>query len=154
MINQGRYIINAFFILLVTAVSIFIFKKIIDTEPLDQGNIVLDHPENGDSTSGGNSIGKSLFFTNCAACHAIFKDMTGPALAGVEERGPWKDRRKIYEWIQNPSKFMINDQYTMKLKERYGIIMTAFSNLDEKQIDAILDYINNTSPGYMPVAMQ
>jgi cytochrome c2 len=30
--------------------------------------------------------GQALFSSNCASCHAIKKDLTGPALAGVEER--------------------------------------------------------------------
>ena len=30
--------------------------------------------------------GKALFTANCASCHAVNKRLTGPALAGVEER--------------------------------------------------------------------
>jgi len=48
---------------------------------------------------------------------------------------------------------MASDSYTKVLKGKYGVIMTAFPDLQEKDIDAIVDYINR---GYqqqeMPVA--
>src|SRR5687768_1621471 len=50
--------------------------------------------------------GAAIFQQNCASCHAINKDLTGPKLAGVESRGPWADRKQLYAWIHNPAKFM------------------------------------------------
>src|SRR4051812_39070978 len=38
--------------------------------------------------------GKAIFITRCAACHNINKTLTGPALAGVNER-------RSIEWIVN-----------------------------------------------------
>ena len=71
--------------------------------------------------------GKALFQQNCASCHAINKKLTGPALAGVESRGPWSDRKQLYSWIHNPAKFMTTNPYTQQLKtEMGGVMMTPF----------------------------
>ena len=71
--------------------------------------------------------GKALFQTNCASCHAVGKKLTGPALAGVEGRGPWSDRKKLYAWIHNPAGFAKTDTYAANLiKEYNGILMTGF----------------------------
>lgn len=88
------------------------------------------------------AFGKILFNSKCASCHQIFKDATGPGILGFEERGPWKDRNKLYEWIRNPAKFMESDPYTKSLKERFGSMMQSFPNITKEEIDAIIDYIN------------
>ena len=79
--------------------------------------------------------GKSLFSANCASCHAVHKNLTGPALAGVEERGPWaSDKKKIYAWIHNPAGFSKTDPYTAGLiKEHNGMLMTPFPGLIRKR---------------------
>lgn len=71
--------------------------------------------------------------------------MTGPALAGFTERGPWNDKEKIYKWINNPSGFMAEDEYTSSLMKRFGTIMTAFPTLTKEDVDAIIEYINQLS---------
>jgi mono/diheme cytochrome c family protein len=90
--------------------------------------------------------GASIFQQNCASCHAVNKDLTGPKLAGVESRGPWSDRKQLYAWIHNPPKYMQSDPYTQGLKQQFGgVVMTAFPQLTEKEIDAIVDYINKAA---------
>lgn len=90
--------------------------------------------------------GGAIFQQNCASCHSVFKDLTGPHLAGVESRGPWSDRKQLYAWIHNPSKFMQTDPYTQGLKQQFGgVVMTAFPQLSEKEIDAVISYINKTA---------
>ena len=89
--------------------------------------------------------GKAIYNAKCAACHNVFKNSTGPALGGLEERGPWSDRKKLYAWIHNPAAFMANDPYTQGLKASHnGIMMTGFPDLKEAEIDAIVNYINTT----------
>lgn len=44
--------------------------------------------------------GKSLFNTNCAACHKLDKPSTGPALAGVADK---YERGWLQSWIRNSS---------------------------------------------------
>jgi cytochrome c2 len=91
--------------------------------------------------------GKALFNANCASCHRIDANSTGPLLKGLEERGPWADRKKLYAWIHNPAGFMANDPYTQGLKGQFnGAMMTAFPALSEPDIDAIVDYINAWTP--------
>lgn len=85
--------------------------------------------------------GKQLFITNCQSCHKVSgPSPTAPGLAGVEERGPWADRQKLYDWVHNPPGF--NDPYTDALKKEYGYLMTPFPQLSDKDIDAILAYVN------------
>ena len=91
--------------------------------------------------------GKALFTANCASCHGVLKGGTGPALTGVETRGPWGDRKKLYDWIHNPAGFMEGDAYTQGLKATHGnVMMQAFPGLATKDIDAIIDYVNSVKP--------
>ncbi len=96
--------------------------------------------------------GKALFQANCASCHALNKKLTGPALAGLEERGPWADRKKLYSWIRNPAGFAKTDAYAAGLIKEYGVLMTAFPSLSDAEIDAVVTYINTPPPPPPPGA--
>ncbi len=86
--------------------------------------------------------GKTLFMSKCASCHSLKQSIVGPALAGFEERGPWADRKKLYEWIRDPVAFMKKDSYTQGLQKQYRSLMTGFPNLADEEIDAICEFIN------------
>lgn len=92
--------------------------------------------------------GQQLFKSNCASCHHPLNNGTGPALKGVDGRGPWGDRQNLYDWIHNPAGFMASNKYTQDLKAQYnGTMMTGFPALKNEEIDAIIDYVNNfTAP--------
>jgi cytochrome c2 len=91
-----------------------------------------------------NAQGEQLFKQNCASCHAIDKALTGPALGGVLNRGPWAESKdNLYKWIHNPAGFMATDPYTQGLKAQYGVMMQGFPQLKEADIDAIIDYVMN-----------
>jgi mono/diheme cytochrome c family protein len=91
--------------------------------------------------------GKALFQANCASCHAINKKLTGPALAGVLERGPWADRKKLYAWVRNPSGYAKTEPYAANLIKEYGgVLMTAFGTLSDAEIDAIFTYVTAPPP--------
>src|SRR4051812_21232249 len=79
--------------------------------------------------------GRALFTANCASCHAVNKRLTGPALAGVEER--WPSRAKIHDWVHNPPKIIKGgDPYAVSLFNEYNKTqMTPFPQLSEKDID-------------------
>jgi len=86
--------------------------------------------------------GGQIFKSKCAVCHSVFNDVTGPALMNLEERGQWSDHDKILEWVHNPASFMEKDKYTQGLKAKFNIIMTPFPELTRKDVDAIVNYIN------------
>ena len=97
--------------------------------------------------------GKALFSQNCASCHAVNKKLTGPALAGVEDR--WPDKKNLYAWIKNNAAFLkTGDAYANKLYNEYNkTAMNLFPGLSDKDIDAILGYIKSVpAAGAAPVA--
>ncbi len=99
--------------------------------------------------------GKTLFRNYCASCHSkdMKKNMTGPALGGVEERWADYSQEDLYAWIRN-SQAMIaaNHPRATELWQQYdGVIMTAFPNLTDDDISSLLAYINGTYNGTYPV---
>ena len=87
--------------------------------------------------------GKALFGANCASCHKVDKDLTGPALMGVEDR--WPDKAKLKAWIRNNSKVLASgDAYANALFLKWNkTAMSQFPNLTDAEIDAILKYIKD-----------
>jgi mono/diheme cytochrome c family protein len=108
------------------------------------------------SSSIGNQLnaqdGKALFSQNCASCHAVNKKLTGPALAGVEDR--WSDKKNLYAWIKNNQAFLkTGDAYANKLYNEYNkTAMNLFPALTDKDIDAILAYIKSVPAADAPAA--
>ncbi len=89
--------------------------------------------------------GKSLFNSNCAACHKLDKKMTGPALRHVEQRladEQGLDREWLAAWIRNSSGVLkTGDAYATKIYDEYGgAAMTAFPQLSDDDINHILAY--------------
>jgi len=85
--------------------------------------------------------GKALFTSKCAACHNVFKKMTGPALMGLEGRHKWADHNELLAWINNPAKYMEKDAYTQALKVEYTSMMTGFPEITIKDVDDLVAYI-------------
>jgi mono/diheme cytochrome c family protein len=98
------------------------------------------------ATGGGDAVaGKALFNANCAACHALDKKMTGPALRGVTGRHA-KDW--FYGWIANSSAMIkAGDADAVKLfNENNKSVMTAFPQLSKQDVDNILAYTSEPKP--------
>jgi mono/diheme cytochrome c family protein len=96
--------------------------------------------------------GKTLFQTNCASCHQVHKKLTGPALAGVEDR--WPNKKNLYAWIRNSAAFLkTGDVYANNLYNEYNkVAMNQFTALTDGEIDAMLAYIKSVpAPGIGPV---
>jgi mono/diheme cytochrome c family protein len=90
--------------------------------------------------------GKAIFQSQCQSCHALDKTVTGPALRGVEERGPWTDRKNLIKWVHNPGGFIPTTPYTQQLAAQFGgQVMPSFPQLSEAEINSIFDYIK-TAP--------
>jgi mono/diheme cytochrome c family protein len=140
--NQGKYLFYAFLILFAGTIVYFAITKLTNSKIANNSPTIIDYIEPSDSGSIKNYDGKNLFNANCASCHNVFKNMTGPALGGFEERGPWNDKKNIYDFIRKPEKFEKKNKYVKKLKEEYGNYHVPFEDLSDEKIDAIIRYIN------------
>ena len=91
--------------------------------------------------------GQQLFNSKCASCHNVFKDLQAPKLGGVLEGSYYGgDITKIYKWVRNTTTMVASDPHYKGLKDQFQQVMTQFpaSDLGDKDIDAIFDYINKT----------
>ena len=139
---------------LVKPIRVSIPNKIYDPEmqifkgvETDSGSINWTSPAPPDSTpqSVNWELGRAIFRSKCASCHSLFSDKTGPALAHVEERGPWSNREQLKAYIRNPAAYMARSYYAQALKAKYGSLMTAFPDLEDTAMAALLGYIKNES---------
>jgi mono/diheme cytochrome c family protein len=143
--KQVIYIIQAHLLLAALAGTYLFLRQIPPNSSVEEHLNLLhitDTLSMGRKTPASFSQGQTLFLSKCASCHAIDRKLTGPALRDFEERGPWSDRKKLYQWIKDPSTFLQKDNYTSDLKKQYVSLMTAFPTLTNEEIDAIVDYIN------------
>ncbi|MBF5027902.1 c-type cytochrome [Planobacterium oryzisoli] len=101
------------------------------------------HAQDGDPKNG-----EKLFKAQCAACHALDKQMVGPALGGVVERLKTEQNLDIdwlRSWIKdNEALRASGDKYANEVYEKFNKTpMTPFPNLSDKDIDDILAYTTN-----------
>ncbi len=90
--------------------------------------------------TGGDPVkGKELFNANCAACHKLDAKSTGPALRGVAGK---YEMSWIYKWVHNSSDLIKSgDAAAVKVfEENNKVVMTAFPQLSEGDIDNIIAY--------------
>ena len=112
----------------------------------DAGAEAVEGEEQATEAAGGDPVkGKQLFNQNCAACHALNRKMTGPALANVETRLAEEeglDKEWLYSWIKNSAGMIsAGDAYAVKIYNEYNqAAMTAFPTLSNQDIDDILAY--------------
>ncbi len=89
--------------------------------------------------------GKALFNANCASCHKMDKDLTGPALMGVTDR--WSSKDLLKTWIKNwPAAVATGDAYAVKMKDWSPAAMNLFPNLSDAELDALVTYIETWQP--------
>jgi mono/diheme cytochrome c family protein len=86
--------------------------------------------------------GKALFMANCASCHNPLKDATGPALKGKSAEVP--SREWLHNWVHNSAAVIASgDKYANDLYAKWNkTAMTAFPNLSNAEIDAIITYVD------------
>jgi mono/diheme cytochrome c family protein len=88
--------------------------------------------------------GKAIFTTRCAACHNVNKVLTGPALAGIDER-------RSIDWIINfvhSSQAMVKkgDKEAIAVYEKFNKIpMPDHPDLTDENIKSIVEYIKSES---------
>jgi len=91
------------------------------------------------------AAGKNLFNQNCAACHALDRNMTGPMLGNVEQRLMEEEglgREWLYKWIRNSAGLIQSgDDYANRVYNEWNqVAMTAYPTLSDEDIDNILAY--------------
>ena len=105
---------------------------------------ILANSQNDVSDVGNQMHGKVLFQQNCASCHHIYKQMTGPALRGVMDR--WNhDTVTLYRFIHNSSELIASrHKYSVDLFKQFDKqLMPAFPNLTDQDISDILLYLED-----------
>src|SRR5688572_14846804 len=91
--------------------------------------------------------GKTIFSNQCASCHNknMKDDLTGPALAGVEDRWSAYGKDELYNWIRN-SQVMISAGHprAVELWSRWKpTVMNSFPAFTDEELESIFLYIND-----------
>jgi cytochrome c2 len=84
--------------------------------------------------------GKSIFTTRCTACHAIDKNVVGPALMNVDQR---RDEKWIISFIHS-SQTVIKSGDTAAVglfKKFNSTVMPDHLDLTDEQIKSVISYI-------------
>lgn len=99
----------------------------------------------GASDLGDPDNGKSIFNSQCAACHKPYSDGIGPALNGVTVR---HDMEWIHAWIKNSSALIAEgDPDAVAIYEEYNkTAMPPFPGLSDSDINDILAYVEQPKP--------
>lgn len=115
--------------------------------------------------------GKSIFDARCAACHNVNKRLTGPALAGVEDR---REMSWIIDFVRSSQSLIKSgDQVALALFEEYNKIpMPDHQDLSDEDVQNIMLYVKSATvaagsgaapfrmpgqplkPSYTPLTMQ
>jgi mono/diheme cytochrome c family protein len=116
-----------------------------DPKPLTDGTDTANSTDSADSQARKDlASGRNLFQTNCAQCHSPTRMVTGPALTYIGQRRPkiW-----LYNFIRNNQKVLASgDCYSQYIFNAYNkTAMNLFPNLSDKDIDGILNYLQNQS---------
>ena len=90
--------------------------------------------------------GEALFKENCQSCHKPLEKLTGPALQGIRGKIPGGDW--VYNWVHNSDEMAAaGDVEAKRIKTEYGgAAMNHFPQLTNKQINAILDWVDTVKP--------
>ena len=86
--------------------------------------------------------GKKIFNANCAACHKLDAKVIGPALANVADK---RSNEWLKAWIKDNNALRASgDADAIAIYEEFNKMpMTAFQQLSDEDIDAILAYTSH-----------
>ena len=147
------------FIFLLFSVSLFAQEEVVSdeaaTEVANTEKAANDAEVEAADIDGDPVAGKQIFNQNCAACHALNRKMTGPALGNVETRLQEEEglgREWLYKWIKNSAGLIASgDAYANAVYNEYNkSAMTAFPTLSNEDIDNVLAY--TAAPPKAPAA--
>ncbi|MBE7172928.1 MAG: cytochrome c [Williamsia sp.] len=87
---------------------------------------------------------KAIFTARCASCHAINKVLTGPALAGIDQR---RTMDWIISFVHSPQRIIHSgDVYAAALFEKHNrVTMPDHPDLTADDIKGIVEYIKSES---------
>lgn len=106
------------------------------------------------STSSGSfaqdaKAGESIFKQNCTSCHAVDRQVIGPALKGIDER--WADKALLKKFILNSQAVIKGgDKYSSDLFKKYNQTIMPVHNFSDAELDNLLAYIKEA--GNKPAA--
>ena len=88
--------------------------------------------------------GRSLFQTNCGACHGVHKEMTGPMLASITKK---RSTEWLLPFIKDSQAVIVSgDEYALALFEAFNHqVMPAFPHLPDSAVRDILYYVETES---------
>lgn len=91
--------------------------------------------------------GKALFNAQCAACHHLDRNMTGPSLRGVVDKYDG-DIDWLYKWIKNSAELIRSgDARAVRVFNEWNQSpMTAFPQLSREDVEDILAYTSEPRP--------
>ena len=152
MNKEVGYIMQGFLLLVVVVAAAGAGQFLFSMKPHDTPTTNIPATSNVAIKPDVNSQGAVLFRENCARCHALFKDLTGPGLAGVTKRVT--DRKLLYSWVRNSQAALKSgDPYFNGLFKAYSnVAMSSFPDLTDADIEAILLYIESNTGGDLPSA--
>jgi len=83
--------------------------------------------------------GETLFYDNCASCHAIRKNITAPPLSEVI---PKRSNEWIYKFLTDRKKVKKDSTYQTLIAD-YDLYCLEFPHLSKDELDLIIDYIKS-----------
>jgi mono/diheme cytochrome c family protein len=139
--SQTKYIFEAALAILVATLCIKCINFFSSAELYNNPSSSVTGIEYAVKTATYSGSGRNLFMLNCASCHSINKTSTGPSLASIQTRVP--DRKLIIAWIKNNREVLEsgNVYFNNLYKEYNKIAMPIFTQLNEREIESILDYV-------------
>lgn len=88
--------------------------------------------------------GKSVFLANCASCHQLRGNLTGPSLAFLLSR---RDRQWLFDYSRNNVRLLWRgDPYSCFLFNRYGMKpMPTFPDLSDADLEGVFRYVTSAT---------
>ncbi|WP_207533842.1 cytochrome c3 family protein [Desertivirga arenae] len=93
------------------------------------------------SSGGGDAAaGAALFKQKCTSCHALDRQVVGPALKGINGK---HSKEWLHKWIKNSQALVASgDAEAVKVFNEYNkTVMTPFPELSDADVDNILAYV-------------
>ena len=95
---------------------------------------------------------KVLFEQHCTTCHSLKQDGIGPNLQGL---GAEVSNEYIRSMIKNAEELIQSgNERANNLYEKYGVPMPSFQHLEEKEIDALVQFLLEQNPIPAPKNIQ